>query len=116
MEVLEIEAGDPPRLAIGLTTIVPGSPAGRAGLERGDVILSVDGKPISGPKAEALAAFGAQVREAGAGATIALTVRRKTVTVATFLDERPTGPAVDASGRRASTPVLEHGTSSKTPS
>ena len=48
LEVREDVAGDP-RVVVG--SVAPGSPAEEAGLEEGDVLLTIDGAPIGGPDA-----------------------------------------------------------------
>jgi putative serine protease PepD len=51
--------------------IVPGGPAERAGLEAGDVIVAIDGKPVA-DSAELIVA----IRSRSPGDTVTLTVRR----------------------------------------
>jgi S1-C subfamily serine protease len=51
--------------------MVPGSPAARAGLQAGDVIVQVDTTPIAD-----IRAFANALRALQPGATIALTIRR----------------------------------------
>jgi S1-C subfamily serine protease len=56
-----------------LTGLVAGGPAEKAGLERGDLILSVDGKPV-----ESLRELYAAVRTHRPGETVGLQVLRET--------------------------------------
>jgi S1-C subfamily serine protease len=51
--------------------VMPDSPAAKAGLKAGDVIVSVDGKAVSGPEE-----LRAAVQRAGAGKEVKVTVRR----------------------------------------
>jgi putative serine protease PepD len=59
------------RRGAGVTEVVSDSPAGDAGIQRGDVIVAIDGDPVNG--AASLTAF---VREKEAGAKSVLTVVR----------------------------------------
>jgi S1-C subfamily serine protease len=61
------------RLGVGGGVVVerPGEGGSRAGLLRGDIILSVNGKSSSSPEA-----FRALLQAAGKGATVALLVQR----------------------------------------
>jgi len=66
--------------------VVPGSPAEKHGLKRGDVILSVDGKEVNSPAELQMA-----IRSHKAGEKVTLTVWRqgKTVDVSVTLGELP---------------------------
>jgi serine protease Do len=59
------------RVEGGVVVERPGEGGGRAGLLRGDVILSVNGKSVSSPEV-----FRALLQAAGKGATVALLVQR----------------------------------------
>jgi serine protease Do len=60
------------RLEGGLVVDQPGNAARRAGLERGDIILSVSGRSVA-----TMAEFSRAVESAGPGATVALLVQRE---------------------------------------
>jgi serine protease Do len=53
-------------------SVYPSSPAARAGLEPGDVVVSIDGRPIEGRED-----FDTVLASAGTGRTLALTFRRE---------------------------------------
>jgi hypothetical protein len=106
MEGWPVPDSEPPLEAIRVTAVVPASAAANAGLEIGDVILSVDGKSLAAPKAKALEAFGKRIRGLGVGAEVKLSIRRRSVTVRTYVDETPTGPGVDAFGPSATRAIL----------
>jgi len=61
------------RLSTYVATVVPGSPADRAGLRRGDAIVSVNGTPVR--TFQEIAALGAFRPEDGKGGPIALSLR-----------------------------------------
>ncbi len=72
-------------LGVLISEVVPDSPAAKAGLKGGDVLVSVDGKSIDGP-----AALSNYVREKKGGDQIKVDVRRKGTSQQFFvtLDER----------------------------
>jgi putative serine protease PepD len=71
-------------LGTEIQSVEPGTPAASAGLQVGDVIVGIDGNPVSGQ-----ADLGRAIRAAGPGGTIKLTITRGgakqdiTVTLAT---------------------------------
>jgi serine protease Do len=71
-----------------LSDVPPGSPAARAGLQPGDVVLSLDGKPMENGRQ-----FRINIYTRGAGERVALEVRRgqQTVTVRVPVGERDSG-------------------------
>jgi S1-C subfamily serine protease len=101
LEVLRAQADGGSRqqgyLGVGLTdrtdggqgaviaNVEPGSPADQAGIQEGDVILSIDGQPITGR-----AGMIAVVRDAQPGETISITLERdgETITTEATLAER----------------------------
>jgi serine protease Do len=68
-----------------LSDVPPGSPAARAGLQPGDVVMALDGKPMENARQ-----FRINVYTRGAGEQVALQVRRgeRTVTVRVPVGER----------------------------
>ena len=62
--------GDPDALPVQITAVAPDSPAQQAGLQAGDVILSIDGEPVVGLQAVI------DKVSAGAGREISMVVRR----------------------------------------
>ncbi len=58
---------------VAFAAVVPGGPAARAGLQDGDVLVSIDGAPATGSVAAAIESY---VATRGAGARVALVVRR----------------------------------------
>ena len=68
-----VKPGDGSGLSQGvrLVSVQPGSPAARAGLQQGDVIVAVGGQPIGSP-----AQLVAAVERAGVGGSLLLTVSR----------------------------------------
>lgn len=73
-------------------SVQDGSPAAEAGIKTGDVIVAIDGNPVSG--AESLTGF---VRERATGDVAKVTVVRdgKTVEVDVTLAAKPTDPSTD---------------------
>lgn len=69
-----------------ITQVVPGSPAAEAGLQSGDVITALNGKPV-----EAATGLAAAVQSLAVGDTVALTVLRdgETVELSAVLAARP---------------------------
>lgn len=63
-----------------IARVDPFSPAARAGLQAGDVVLRVDGKPVNDQDA-----FDAALRAAGSGKTVHVEARRDTVVFAASL-------------------------------
>lgn len=106
MQPVVVPGTEPPQALIAVTGVVPGSAAEKAGLREGDVIVALDGVPITAPPGEVLQRFGAAVRERGAGAALTLLVRRRTYTSRVYVDEEPAGPPQDASGPGAAARVL----------
>jgi len=82
-------SGDEPvtgRLGASLQEIVPGGPAEAAGLEVGDLIVSIDGEPV-----QSMVDLAANIRERQPGDTVRLTVVRNGAeeVVTVTLTERP---------------------------
>ncbi len=59
-----------------ISDVVTGSPAARAGLKSGDVVLSMNGKPVTSS-----ADLRMRVSEAGPGASVSMAIRRGTSTI-----------------------------------
>lgn len=80
-----------PRGGIVVSTIVPDSPAGLAGMQRGDVITSFHGTPVRAKQDREVVGFTKLVREAGVGAEVEVRFLRdgapQTATI--VLTERP---------------------------
>jgi S1-C subfamily serine protease len=72
-------------------SVAPGSPADKAGLERGDIIVAMDGKPLT--DSGRLQEF---IRQAKVGTEITLTFVRdgKRITKSLTLAEMPQGEAM----------------------
>jgi serine protease Do len=74
-----------PRGAL-VANVMPGTPAAKAGLKRGDIILSFNGKPVDSPQSLQLLVAAAKV---GSRAKVGLWRHKKRVTVAVKLVEMP---------------------------
>ncbi|MEB3270029.1 MAG: trypsin-like peptidase domain-containing protein [Synechococcus sp.] len=72
LDSLEGEAGGSRRPGALIRTVLPGGPAERAGLRRGDVIVAVAGRPVNSPTDVVAAVDGA-----GVGRTLEVTVNRE---------------------------------------
>jgi len=66
-----VKDGSAERAAASVTAVVGGTPAAKAGLQRGDAIIAVDGEPV-----DSGLSLVAQVRERGVGDTAKLTIVR----------------------------------------
>jgi putative serine protease PepD len=66
-----VKDGSAQRAAASVTAVVGGTPAAKAGLQRGDAIIAVDGEPV-----DSGLSLVAQVRERGVGDTAKLTIVR----------------------------------------
>jgi putative serine protease PepD len=66
-----VKDGSAQRAAASVTAVVGGTPAAKAGLQRGDAIIAVDGEPV-----DSGLSLVAQVRERGVGETAKLTIVR----------------------------------------
>ncbi|MEZ6183684.1 MAG: PDZ domain-containing protein [Planctomycetota bacterium] len=93
---------DPPQSLVAVTGVVPGSGAAAAGILAGDVIAAVDTQSTAAPPAEVLQRFSSLIRARGAGETLALTIRRPTLSVHAFSDGEEVQPPEDATGPNAS--------------
>jgi len=77
-----------------ISEVLPGSPADKAGLQSGDVILELDGKPI-----ETLGSFRSEITLMKPGQQITMKVRRdqKDITVKASISENPANETQGAS-------------------
>ncbi len=80
---------------VRLTQIYPGSPAAAAGLQVGDVVLAIDGDPVTARRAEDADAFATQIRQYGPGNAATFTVWREgqTLQVPATLETQPVPPS-----------------------
>ena len=81
----------PERSGIIVNSVVPMSPAERAGLEEGDIIVSMDGEPIPVSQEEHVPIFVERVGSAGAGTELQFAVVREgsRINLAVTLDAAP---------------------------
>ncbi len=88
-------SGDGPVRGALVADVAAGSPAARAGLRQGDVILSYDGRPVEGVRA-----LTRRVADSKAGGTVELTVLRqgRETTMAVAIDRLPAEPQVASAG------------------
>jgi PDZ domain-containing protein len=78
-----IAGSNPAQAEVGVGGVVPGSAAEKAGLEPGDILLSLDGVALQGAPGKVLLDFSAKIRDRGLGGKLRLVVRRWTVEVET---------------------------------
>jgi carboxyl-terminal processing protease len=79
-----IIGADPVSGVIRLSYVVPGTPADRAGLQAGDVLTSIDGKPAKGLPVDAAS----KLLRGESGTSVALLVSRTGVADATYTIQR----------------------------
>ncbi len=74
-----------------VSSVVPGSPADKAGLVPGDIIVDFNGTPIRPKQDRGIIQFTKLVRETGVGKTVPFTILRKgeSVTLTVPLEARP---------------------------
>lgn len=88
-------AGSNPALAeVGVAGVVPGSAAEKAGLQPGDILVSLEGVELAAPPGKVLLEFGAKIRGRGLGGKLRLLVRRWTVEVVSTVDGKEQSRAV----------------------
>ncbi|WP_432471404.1 PDZ domain-containing protein [Amphritea sp. HPY] len=87
----------PAAALVRITTVVPGSAADKAGLQIGDLLLGLDGNSLEKPPAEVLSHFRQLVQARSAGTRLSLLIRRRTISVQTFLDDTSYGEPKDLS-------------------
>lgn len=78
-----------------LTQIFPGTTAESAGLKVGDVVVAIDGTPVTARRAEDAEMFARMIRQYRSGTTASLTLWREgqKLDVPVALNEQPTPPA-----------------------
>ena len=87
MEERAVLGSEPARAEVGVAGVVPGSAAEQAGLEPGDILVSLDGQDLGGTPGQVLLEFSAKIRGRGVGAVLRLVVRRWTLEVRESVDE-----------------------------
>lgn len=108
MEERPIPGSNPALAEVGVGGVVPGSAAERAGLEPGDVLVSLEGAPLAGAPGRVLLDFAAKIRDRGLGGKLRLVVRRWTVEVETSANgERRSRQAASEREAGAILPDLE---------
>lgn len=96
-----IPGREPPLAWARILVVHPQTPAAKAGLQAGDVIVAVDGEPLEAPPAEVPQRLAERIRRHPAGDTVRLTIRRATLAVRVAKNEEPLGPEQELSGARA---------------
>ena len=96
-----IPGREPPLAWARIVVVHPGTPAARAGLQVGDLIVAVDGAPLEAPPNEVPQRLAERIRVHPAGDTVKLTIRRATVAVRVARNEEPLGEETELSGPRA---------------
>ncbi len=76
---------------IKVVEVLPNTAAEEAGVEKNDVIIALDGEPLSAKTGQATAEFGESIRLRGPGTAVALTILRgpDELEIATVLRPRP---------------------------
>ncbi|WP_415895421.1 PDZ domain-containing protein [Neptuniibacter sp. PT34_22] len=67
------------RALVRVVAVVPGSSADLAGLQSGDILVSLDGEPIERPRKEVTAFLRSQIQSLGAGTELVFKIKRRTV-------------------------------------
>ena len=99
---LQVHFGAPEDAGVLVARVDEGSPAAAAGIEVGDVLTAVDGKPIAGPHVLAV-----EVREKKAGESVSVDwLRDDAVFSASVSVEERDRPVVDLAGFEAAIPSI----------
>ncbi len=90
---------DPRTIGVLVAGVIPDSPAGKAGLKSGDLILSYGGQPVSVRVAEDMPPFNQLVHSTPIGQTVAIEIerdgRRQTLQLTTIARQRPQARPVE---------------------
>jgi thiol-disulfide isomerase/thioredoxin len=84
---VELVATDPEQPGVGVRGVVPRSPAARAGIQPGDVLMSIEGEPLNEPS-DVVRLVG--VRRAGERVSVAFARNQAPRLVAVVLEPMPT--------------------------
>jgi hypothetical protein len=87
---------DDPRIPEGhfgvqVREVIAGTAADEAGIEAGDIIIALEGRPLAGERVKAAASFGEAIRVLGPGTRVKVTVLRRAaqLEIEAVLDKRP---------------------------
>lgn len=96
-----IPGREPPQAWARIVVVHPGTPAARAGLVPGDLIVAIDGQPLLAAPDQVPQRVAELIRRHPVGDTVKLTIRRATVAVRVARNEEALGEERELSGARA---------------